>query len=77
MPGPRSVTRTSELRIGRRPRAELSPAAAGVLEGVARDLGDRGGDAGLILGVEASRRGDLARALAREHDVLLGSDRRS
>ena len=49
MPGPRSLTRTSSSGGGLRPRCRTRPAAAGVLEGVARDLGDGGGDAGLVL----------------------------
>ena len=53
---------------------ELDLAAAGVAEGVARDLGHRGRDARLVLRLEAEQRGELARALARDHDVLLVAD---
>ena len=46
----------------------------GVLEGVAGDLGDGGGDARLVLGVEAQQPGDLPGSLAGQHHVLLQAD---
>jgi len=58
----------------RRPVAferELDLAAAGVAVGVAHDLGHRGGDARLVLRLEAEQGGYLACALARRHHVLL------
>jgi hypothetical protein len=58
----------------RRPFAldrELDFAAPGVAKRIARDFGDRGGDAHLVLPLEAEEPRDLARALARADDVLL------
>ena len=52
----------------------LDLAAAGVVEGIARDLGNRGRDAGLILRVEAEQPGDLAGALARGDRIVLVAD---
>ena len=58
-----------ELR-GRLPLdREMNLAAAGVAEGVARDLRHGGSDADLILVLEAEQLRDLARALARRHHV--------
>ncbi len=51
--------------------AELGPSAAGVLEGVSRDLGDCGRESALILGIETQHVGDLARTAACDHDVPL------
>ena len=53
---------------------EVHAPAAGVAVGVARDLRDRGGDARLVLRVEAEALGDLSRALARGDDVMLVFD---
>ena len=53
MPGPRSSTRTTKSRRGAVLQLELHPAAAGVLDGVPRDLGDRRRETRLILPVEA------------------------
>ena len=50
---------------------ELDPAAAGVLEGVAGDLRNRGGDPRLILVLQAKQPGDLPGALPSEDDILL------
>ena len=49
IPGPRSRTRISEARGRLGVDQELDPAAAGVLEGVAGDLRDGGGDPRLVL----------------------------
>ena len=76
MPGPRSRDADQEdLAASSALERELDPAAARVLERVARDLGDRRGEPGLVLGVEAEQRGDLPGALARQHDVVLEPDR--
>jgi hypothetical protein len=48
--------------------------AARVHERVAGNLGHRGGDAGLALAVEAQAGGQIARALAHRHHVLLVAD---
>ena len=63
-----------ELR--RRPtlHSELDAAAAGVGEGIASDLGDRGGDSRLVPGVETEQPRDLACPLARRDDVVLVLD---
>src|SRR5262249_2939556 len=53
---------------------ELDLAAAGVLEGVAGDLGDGGGDAGLGLGRGAEQARQLAGALPGQHHVVLQAD---
>ena len=77
MPGPLSLTRTTQqLRRALAFERELDLAAAGVAEGVARDLRNGGGDARLVLSVEAEQPGDLARALARHDHVLLVLERR-
>ena len=76
MPGPRSRTTTTKLCGGGSPRqAELDVAAARVFIGVAGDLRDRGGDARLVLRVEADQFGQPARPAADQHDVRLGGDR--
>ena len=54
---------------------EVHLAAAGIGEGVARDLGHGRRDAGLLLHVEAEERGDLPGALAGRHHVVLVVDR--
>ena len=54
---------------------ELDRAAAAVAEGVARDLRHGGGEASLVLEVEAEQRGDLARALPGGDDIVLPRDR--
>jgi hypothetical protein len=60
-----------ELRRRRALQPEDDLPAVRVAKCVARDLGDRGRDARLVLRVELEQRGDLARALARQHDVGL------
>jgi len=60
-----------ELGCGATFHAEIHLAGPGVAEGVARDLRDGGGDAGLIPRLEAKEAGDLARALPGEDDVVL------
>ncbi len=50
---------------------EVDPPTAAVADGVARDLGHRGGDPCLILRVEAEQRGQLAGALAAADDIVL------
>ena len=76
--GPRSLDADhQELRRVAALDRELDLAAARVLERVAGDLGDRGGDARLVLALEAEARRDLARPLARRHDVLLVADPKS
>jgi hypothetical protein len=52
---------------------EIDAAAAGVAHRVARDLGYRGGNARLILGIEPERGRNLARSLARRDHVVLES----
>jgi hypothetical protein len=54
--------------------AEEGAADLRIAEDVARDLRNRGGDARLVLVVEAEERRDLAGALAREHHVVLEAD---
>ncbi len=49
-------------------------AAAGIIEGVARDLGNSGGYSRLILRVETQQPGDLAGSLPRGHGIALASD---
>ena len=75
MPGPRSRTTITKLCGGGSPvsRNSIWPPPR-VLEGVAGDLRDRGGDARLVLRVEAEQFGELARAAAGQHDVRLGGD---
>src|SRR5262249_47577374 len=51
-----------------------APAPA-IVERVAHDLGDGGGDARLVLPVEARQLGDPARAAAHRDDVGLAFDR--
>ena len=77
MPGPLIADRDQQSSCGAvLPSSRNSTVpAAGVLEGVARDLRHRGRDARLVLAVEAEQRRDLARALAREHDVALVANR--
>ena len=71
-----SVTRISEdAGAASLLTQELDLPAARVLEGVAGDLRDGGGDAGLVLGVEAEQAGDLPGALAGQDDVGLEADR--
>src|SRR5581483_10044609 len=60
-----------DLRPGLALHVELDAPAAGVAEGIARDLGHRGGDARLILSIEAEQLGQPARALAADHDIAL------
>src|SRR6185295_16697026 len=60
-----------ELRRALALDRELDLSAARIAEGVARDLGHRGGDAHLVLRVEADQRRDLSRPLPRAHDVVL------
>jgi len=64
-----------QLRHGARIDHEFGAAAAGVAVGVAGELGDRGGDAGLVLRHEAEQLGDAARALAHRDHVALALDR--
>jgi hypothetical protein len=63
-------------QLGRGPAfdGELDAASASVVEGVAHDLGDRGGEARLMLHVVAEERTYLACALARTHNVTLYPD---
>ena len=51
-------------------------AAAAVVEGVARDLGDGGRNARLLPAVEAEEAGELPRSLPGEDDVVLARQRR-
>ena len=51
--------------------SKLGSAAAGIFERVACQLGNGGGDARLILPIEAQELGDTARSFANEHDVWL------
>ena len=55
---------------------EFGAAAAGIAEGVARNLGNGGGDAGLVLPLEAEQFGNTARALTHRDDVALGGNRK-
>ena len=76
MPGPVVAdAHDQELRRRAAFHVELDAALSRVLEDVARDLGDRGGDARLVLGVEAQVPRDLPRALAGHHHVVLGAQR--
>ena len=56
-------------RGGRRLDEKLDSTPAGILNGVAGDLGRGGGDAGLIELGESQERGDLTRPLPGQHDV--------
>ena len=49
-------------------------AAARIIEGVAGDLGNGGGDSRLILGFETQQAGDLPGSLPRGHRIALASD---
>src|SRR5271165_295141 len=51
--------------------SELGSATAGIFEGVSRKLGNGGGDARLVLPIEAQELGDPARSFADQHDVGL------
>ena len=73
MPSPLSLMRmrkavAASLGLDR----ELGAAAAGIAEGVARDFGDRSGDAGLVLPLEAEQFGDATGALPHRDDIALG-----
>ena len=58
-----------------RPSSKIfDAAAAGVVEGVARNFGDSGGDARLILSVEAEQARDLAGALAGGDGIVLDGE---
>ena len=50
---------------------KLDLAPTGVAKGIAHNLGDRGGDAGLFAGIETKQGGNVSGALARGHDVLI------
>src|SRR5215469_2527363 len=54
---------------------ELRPTAAGIFKGVTRQLGNSGGDARLVLLVEAQNLGEPAGSLADKHDVGLAFER--
>ena len=60
-----------ELRRRAPLHCELDAAATGVGEGIASDLGDRGGNPCLVLAVEAEQPRDLPRPLACRDDVVL------
>ena len=78
MPGPRSRDHDDEALCRCLPgQAELDRAAARILIGVAGDLRDRGGDAGLVLRVEAEQFGKPAGAAAHQDDVGLAQRSRS
>ena len=63
-----------DLGRGRAFNGKLDHAVAGVIVDIARQLGNRGRDAHLVLAAEAAQRGHLARALARGDDVEFGLD---
>ena len=72
MPGPLSLMMISKTGAAASSlTAELGSAAAGIFERVARKLGNGGGDARLVLPIEAQELGDPARSFADEHDVGL------
>ena len=54
--------------------AELGPASAAILKRIARNLGDRGGDASLVLGLKFQGRGNGARLLPRQYHIILELD---
>ena len=56
---------------GVRLHGEFDPSSFGVIEGVAGDLRNRRGDAGLLRRVETECRGQLPGALPTEHHVVL------
>ena len=79
MPGPRSLmTICSEVvcgcaapLLGRLQQVEFDRAAAAVTNGIASQLGDRGGDADLVLRIESQQRTHLSRALTGRDDVTI------
>jgi hypothetical protein len=76
MPGPESwtlITRSCGARSPSTPNSILPP--GGIAERVAGDFRHRGGDARLVLRLEADQCGNLARALPGADHILLVADR--
>ena len=69
MPGPALEDADDKCRRGAALDAEFDSAAAGVLNGVAGDLGSGGGDPRLVELGKTQERGDLPRPLPGQHDV--------
>jgi hypothetical protein len=63
-----------ELKLGARSHGISHDASARVLERVSCELGNGGGNSGLILCIKVQKQRDLASALAGDHDVLLAVD---
>ncbi len=53
---------------------DTPPAPAGIIERVAGNLGDGGGNTRLILAIEAQQTGDLPGALPGGHSIVFGTD---